>query len=153
MNIVSDYCFPGTRMLKRTRWSLLCYNNWGYHFELFFCLRNEIIFSPIKRSSVVEVFIGGQYLLIIAHAIERYCSRYGIEEFGIVFAKNLNCLIRALTASTTHRTFVTHLDALASDVVNCRRPCKNGGSTTFKPRLSIVSTASLKPLSTTTMSS
>lgn len=61
-------------------------------------------------SSGVEVFIGGRYLLMIAHAIERYCSRYGIEEFCMVFAKNLNCLIRAFAASTTHRTLVTHLD-------------------------------------------
>ncbi len=87
--------------------------------NFFFSLRNEFIFSAICMSSAVDVLIGGRYLLIIAHAIERYCSRYGIEEFCIVFAKNLNCLIRALTASTTHRTLVTRLDSLASDVVNC----------------------------------
>jgi hypothetical protein len=78
--------------------------------KFFFSFRNDTIFSPIKTSSVVDVFIGGRYLLIIAHAIERYCSREGNEEFWMVFAKNLNCLIRAFTASTTHRTFVTHLD-------------------------------------------
>lgn len=89
-------------------------------------------------SSVVDVFIGGRYLLFSAHAIERYCSRYGNEEFGIVLAKNLNCLIRAFAASTTHRTFVTHLDSFASDEVNCRRPFKKGGKATFKPRLSIM---------------
>ena len=118
-----------------------------------FWLRNEIIFSPIATSSAVEVFIGGRYLLIIEHTIERYCSRCGIEEFCIVLARNLNCLIRPFTASTTHRTFVTHLDWLASDDVNCRRPFRNGGKTKFEPRPSMVSTESRNPLSTTTKSS
>ena len=153
MNIFSSYYFRETRILEiqhDTSYEIIIELTVS---NFFFWLRNEIIFSPIATSSAVEVFIGGRYLLIIEHTIERYCSRCGIEEFCIVLARNLNCLIRPFTASTTHRTFVTHLDWLASDDVNCRRPFRNGGKTTFKPRPSIVSTESRKPLSTTTKSS
>lgn len=121
--------------------------------KFFFWSFKAAIFSAISRSFWWSVLMGDWYLLIMAQAIKRCCSRNGNDEFWMVFEKYLNCLIRAFTASTTHLSFVTCLDWLASDDVNCRRPLRNEGRNTFNPKSSIALIESRKPRSTMRMSS
>ena len=78
--------------------------------KLFYRLRHGIIVSATAASSTVQVFTGSRYLSIIAHAIERRCSRCDNVEFSMVFATYLNCFILEFTASIIHSTFVIYLD-------------------------------------------
>ena len=45
---------------------------------------------------------------MIEQTMDKYCERCGKEEFGTMLARNLNCLIWAFAASTTHRTLDTN---------------------------------------------